>query len=219
MTIGDHASRIGFFADSHADEAFFLAPHFLSRLCVPMAYMPISTRGEGVRDWMLERDEKALFRMTQHTRWCHCSPRRKGESIPLATSIIFGGRSTFGGGSYFAHNRKWYEWHQLPKDSAAHKWAIAFGEVASHNHFVLDRDGQVFNRSAPVIKLRAEATETEHLELLAVLNSSTACFWLKQVCFNKGGDSVGTEGARISKICGKIGLPLMALMCRRFRCC
>jgi hypothetical protein len=31
------------------------------------------------------------------------------------------------------------------------------------------------------------ATEEEHLELLGVLNSSTACFWLKQVSQKKGG--------------------------------
>ena len=29
----------------------------------------------------------------------------------------------------------------------------AFAFVATHNHFVLDRGGKVFNRSAPVIKL------------------------------------------------------------------
>jgi hypothetical protein len=32
--------------------------------------------------------------------------------------------------------------------------SIAFAFVATHNHFALDRGGKVFNRSAPVIKLR-----------------------------------------------------------------
>ena len=31
--------------------------------------------------------------------------------------------------------------------------SITFGEVATHNHFVLDRGGKVFKRTAPVIKL------------------------------------------------------------------
>src|SRR5207244_774099 len=35
---------------------------------------------------------------------------------------------------------------------------------------------------------------------LGLLNSSTGCFWLKQVCFPRGGDQVGTEGARIRKL-------------------
>ncbi|MGR9107054.1 MAG: BREX-2 system adenine-specific DNA-methyltransferase PglX, partial [Gammaproteobacteria bacterium] len=58
--------------------------------------------------------------------------------------------------------------------------------VATHNHFVLDRGGKVFNRSAPVIKLPAGSTEADHLALLGLLNSSTACFWMKQVFHNKG---------------------------------
>ena len=41
--------------------------------------------------------------------------------------------------------------------------SMAYGEVATHNHFVLDRGGKVFNRSAPVIKLPEGATEDDHL--------------------------------------------------------
>ncbi|MGE4182528.1 MAG: hypothetical protein AB7J34_22105, partial [Limisphaerales bacterium] len=50
-------------------------------------------------------------------------------------------------------------------------------------------------QTAPVIKLPAEATEDDHLRLLGILNSSTACFWLKQVCQNKG-STVDMQGAR-----------------------
>ena len=60
--------------------------------------------------------------------------------------------------------------------------SIVFGEVATHNHFVLDRGGQVFKQTAPLIKLSPDASEDEHLALLGLLNSSTACFWMKQVC-------------------------------------
>ena len=73
--------------------------------------------------------------------------------------------------------------------------SIAFAFVATHNHFVLDRGGKVFNRSAPIIKLRADATEDDHLALLGLLNSSTACFWMKQIFHNKG-STVDDRGAR-----------------------
>lgn len=66
------------------------------------------------------------------------------------------------------------------------KLGICFAFVATHNDFVLDRDGRLFNRTAPVIKLPLGASEDRHLELLGVLNSSTSCFWLKQVCQGKG---------------------------------
>ena len=79
----------------------------------------------------------------------------------------------------------------MPQDPCAHPWAITFAEVATHNHFVLDRGGKVFKQTAPVIKLPAEASEDDHLRLLGVLNSSTACFWIKQNCFNKGNGGIG----------------------------
>ena len=60
--------------------------------------------------------------------------------------------------------------------------SIAFAFVATHNHFVLDRDGKIFKQTAPVVKLtRTSATEDDHLALLGYLNSSAACFWMKQV--------------------------------------
>ena len=52
---------------------------------------------------------------------------------------------------------------------------------------MLDRGGKVFKQSAPVIKLPAKASEDDHLALLGLLNSSTACFWMKQIFHNKGG--------------------------------
>jgi hypothetical protein len=76
---------------------------------------------------------------------------------------------------------------------------ITFAFVATHNHFVLDRGGKVFKQSAPVIRLPEGATEDDHLRLLGVLNSSTACFWLKQVSHNKG-STVDQHGARQTTI-------------------
>lgn len=94
---------------------------------------------------------------------------------------------TFSQRTYFREGRPFYEWHQLPRDPGASSLTIIFAFVATHNHFVLDRGGKVFKQSAPVIKLPERATEGQHLELLGVLNSSTACFWLKQNSQPKGG--------------------------------
>ncbi len=45
----------------------------------------------------------------------------------------------------------------------------------------------------PFPKLPAGASEDEHLGLLVLLNSSVACFWLQQVCHNKGGPGGGSS--------------------------
>ncbi|HEX7477473.1 MAG TPA: BREX-2 system adenine-specific DNA-methyltransferase PglX, partial [Polyangiales bacterium] len=80
----------------------------------------------------------------------------------------------------------WTEYGMFHRRRVAADKLIGYAEVATHNHFVLDRRGKVFNRTAPVIKLPDGASEDEHLQLLGLLNSSTACFWLMQVSHNKG---------------------------------
>ncbi len=80
---------------------------------------------------------------------------------------------------------KWYEFSMFFPRRHESPLSITFAFVATHNHFVLDRGGKVFNRSAPVIKLAAGASEEEHLRLIGLLNSSTACFWMKNMMCGK----------------------------------
>ncbi len=72
---------------------------------------------------------------------------------------------------------------------------LTFACVATHNQFVYEKEPKLFNRHAPVIKLPADATEDAHLLLLGLLNSSAACFWMKQVFHCKGGQGIN-EGAK-----------------------
>ena len=199
-SLRDRSKRVGFFADSHEDEAFFLKSHFVNRLNPPPSNARSAVRGDGVRDWSHEVTEMALFPYDTGSMLAPLSDLGPGVGRYLwPLRSLLGGRSTFGGGTYASDGRSWYEWHQLPKDLTAHELTIAFAFVATHNHFALDRDSKVFNRSAPVIKLPMEATESEHLALLGILNSSTACFWLKQVSHAKtGADNSSGGGNRWS---------------------
>lgn len=196
--LGSHAMRIGFFGDSHADEAFFLPTRVFQKWQVTRERYALATRGDATRDWIATFHESALLSDAS------AGSDFSGESLgpgrrlywPLRTTLW--ARQTFGGQTYRESARPWLDWHQLPPDIGASASAIAFGEIATHNHFVFVRDRRVFNRTAPVIKLPKEANEGAHLGLLGVLNSSTACFWIKQNCFNKGnggiGGGIGDEG-------------------------
>jgi hypothetical protein len=97
---------------------------------------------------------------------------------------LLAGRSVFGK-SMADNGRFWYEHLEHYANKLRTPMSIPFAFVATHNHFVLDRGGKVFKQSAPIIKLPAEATEDDHLGLLGLLNSSTACFWMKQVFYPK----------------------------------
>ena len=107
---------------------------------------------------------------------------------PYRTSLA--ARSVFGK-SLADMERPWYEHLEHYRDKLRTPLSISFAFVATHNHFVLDRGAKVFNRSAPVIKLPAKAAENEHLGLLGLLNSSAACFWMKQVFHDKGVGGIG----------------------------
>ena len=112
---------------------------------------------------------------------------------PLRTRLW--ARATFGKQSYREAGRHFGEYHQIPRERNLSPLCITFAEVATHNHFVLERGGKVLNQTAPMIKLPADATESDYLTLLGLLNSSVACFWMKQVFHNKG-STVDTHGAR-----------------------
>ena len=143
---------------------------------------PLMT-GEAIRDWAAASEFNIYYPYEYGTK----ERRDNGLSRELwALRTVLAARGTFSGNMADA-GLAWWEYMQHTSSPYRTRLSIAFAFVATHNHFVLDRGEKVFNRSAPVIKLPAGATEDEHLALLGVLNSSTACFWLKQNSHRKGG--------------------------------
>lgn len=185
---------VGFYQDTHADEAFVQPLGFSRRSGCSDGFKP-QVRGDNVRDWIAHCDEEILFPYDPDLKQWSDIPRHPRWIWLYALRTELWSRTTFGGSTYRSEGRPWFDYHQFPKDRARTPLSIAYAEVATHNHFVLDRGGKVFNRTAPVIKLPPDATEEDHLALLGLLNSSTACFWLKQVCHNKG-STVDQHGAR-----------------------
>ncbi|HRF00728.1 MAG TPA: BREX-2 system adenine-specific DNA-methyltransferase PglX [Pirellulaceae bacterium] len=181
---------IGIVGMSNADELMLAPRQAFMRRSVEDSVVRRLAMGDEVRDWMISDGEWALFPYAnEQLVGLNEVPGFMRWTWPCRT--VLGNRATFGGGTYLSEGRPWWEWHQITLSRLRTPLSIVFAEVATHNHFVLDRGGKVFNRTAPVIKLPAEATEADHLALLGLLNSSTACFWMKQVCFAKGGFADG----------------------------
>ncbi|MFC0037349.1 BREX-2 system adenine-specific DNA-methyltransferase PglX [Actinomadura rayongensis] len=147
--------------------------------------------GEAVRDWRCSPEESIWFPYS-------------GDAVAgLKDELwflrrILQARRTFQGDMEKA-GLSWWDYMQYTDSAYETPMSISFAFVATHNHFVLDRGGKVFKQSAPVIKLSERAGEEEHLGLLGLLNSSMACFWLKQVSHNKG-STVDSLGARQSTV-------------------
>ncbi|MDW9414211.1 BREX-2 system adenine-specific DNA-methyltransferase PglX [Sinorhizobium meliloti] len=183
-------TEIGFGSIISEEEAFLLA----GRRDVPAS--GLSTRqfviGEKVRDWRLQTSGAILFPYDENIS-LSVSKATKDFLWPLRSLLL--GRRDFGNRSYADVGRSFAEYHQIPVTRNRSPLTITFAFVATHNHFVFDRSSRVFNRSAPVIKLPTGASDNDYIGLLGLLNSSTACFWMKQIFHNKG-STVDDKGAR-----------------------
>jgi hypothetical protein len=183
--------KIGFASFPGLDDAFFGPALSLQRSGINPAYIKFVILGESVRDWDIEHTESSFVPYTAEF-----------EEIPLDTTAGWYRRqwplrrtlqatTGFGGETKIDSGSSWWTWYRWVRSRYETPLSITFAFVATHNHFVLDRGGKVFNRSAPVINLPAGATEDDHLRLVGTLNSSTGCFWLKQNSHDKGNGGIG----------------------------
>lgn len=177
---------LGFVCITKADDVFVLPLDAARRKgCESSALRPFAI-GEDVRDWNISNENNCLFPYTDDVDLRAASDLDGTLRFIWRCRTSLLDRKAFGGQTYREAGKAWYSYGQIPVERFKIKYGITFAFVATHNHFVLNRGGMVFKQTAPVIKLPAGSSEDEHLGLLGLLNSSLACFWLKQVCFNKG---------------------------------
>ena len=192
--LGDHAARIGFFGITGADELLIAPRHVWARRSFALHRPHVA--GEQVRDWTFSAKDEIAFPYVD-------GDLVSGEGRDFATfywpyRTTLGARRTFSGSTYAQEGRPWWEWHQLPADREASSLLLTFAFVASHNHFAMADDSETFNKSATLVRFPKGVSEESAHGWTGCLNSSTGCFWLKQVSYPKGGDPVGREGARVS---------------------
>lgn len=180
---------VGFSDITGNDEVFLMPGRVTRELHIADQCLPF-VEGDVLRDFAFEARSMAYLPVTQ--KGIEIAP------LPGAARHLWNYRSVLRSAIYFgktAEQRglRWFDHAIYQPRKHSNGLLLAFAFVATHNHFALERGGHLFNKSAPVIKLPAGATEEQHLELLGVLNSSSACFWLKQVSHNKGGPGGGSS--------------------------
>ncbi|MEH0929084.1 BREX-2 system adenine-specific DNA-methyltransferase PglX [Micromonospora sp. CPCC 205558] len=187
------AGSIGITSVTGEDDLFLLPINGARKRLRVDDTRPLVT-GDMIRDYLIAVDAEAVWVYDDNL-----------EVLPLAKQVgnaaylepfrsAISGRKRFGV-PMLQRGMVWWEWQEVYPSKLRTPLSIAFAFVTTHNHFVLDRGGKVFKQSAPVIKLPQAASEEDHLRLLGLLNSSTACFWLKQVSHGKGNGGVN-EGYR-----------------------
>jgi hypothetical protein len=185
--------EIGFASFPGADDVFIAPFGAFGRAGIDASVIRPAILGDQVRDWCVTRSDFGFVPYDNDQELVPLESLGAGARLlwtfrtPLARIVSFGGKTRRDLGE------PWWGWYRWVGDRYRAPLSITFGEVATHNHFVLDRGGSVFKQTAPVIKLPAGATEEDHVGLLGLLNSSTACFWFQQVCHNKGGPGGGSS--------------------------
>ncbi|MFD4502604.1 BREX-2 system adenine-specific DNA-methyltransferase PglX [Streptomyces sp. NPDC058457] len=186
----DRTDSIGFCAVTREDDAYMLNSGVMRRKGVPSSDVRDLLVGTSVRDWGIVERINSIFPYSEPDRAAQIG--EAAERILWRNRLLLKLRKALSG-TQEEQGLTWFEYSSFSPGRYWSPFLISFAFVATHNQFVLGRGGDVFTRSAPVIKLHEGAREAEYLELLGLLNSSTACFWLKQVSHDKGSQS-GTGG-------------------------
>jgi len=186
--------RVGKFGIIGADEPMVQVLSLAQRRGLSNCWLPVVV-GSGVRDWRCEISNEVFFPYDASKSLIQELTAVDSRWLwPYRTNLE--ARSDFAG-TYKQIGKPWFGWHQLPTDAGMHEWVLAWGEVATHNHFMLLTESRPIKQTALMIRLSGDASENDYFDLLSVLNSSTMAFWLHQVCYDKGsggnGRGIATE--------------------------
>lgn len=181
----DVVDEIGTGAVTREDEVYLVGAGAAQRMGVRAEQQRVVAEGEFIRDWCISDPTVAIWPYDPST----LSPTDPDDRPEILRALWcwrtqLSQRVAFGK-SQLARGLRWYEFSMFFRERFRTPLTIAFACISTHNHFVLDRGGNVFKQSAPIIKLPAMATEEDHIALLAWLNSSAVCFWIKTVCYPK----------------------------------
>ncbi|MFI8092593.1 BREX-2 system adenine-specific DNA-methyltransferase PglX [Streptomyces sp. NPDC086080] len=186
-TLATIAVDVGAGAVTREDNAYMIGSGTLRRRGIPAEYQRPLVEGTEVRDFLVWSPVQSL--------WPYSAKDLSAQSPTPVERTLWPYRSQLRGRVAFGKTQierglNWFEYSMFFKERYRTPLSIAFPFVSTHNHFALDRGEKVFIRTAPVIKLHKDASEEEHYQLLGLLNSSTACFWLKMVSHDKGSQGV-----------------------------
>jgi hypothetical protein len=189
------SSAIGMTVLTLEDEAFLMPQAYSRRLgfddeCVYLV------NGDEVRDYLIDSTQRVIMPRNRDG-----SKRELGRH---AMVHLWNYRTNLRKRLYFGktpaqRSLRWFDLGLLFGERYRSPLSISFAEVSTGNHFAIDRSGRAFKQTAPVIILGQGKFEEDYIRLAGLLNSSTACYWLKMMCHSKG-STVDVHGARQSTV-------------------
>ncbi|MEV0132596.1 BREX-2 system adenine-specific DNA-methyltransferase PglX [Dactylosporangium sp. NPDC050688] len=177
------------------NDAFEMPPHWHRRNGTTSETGRRFVTGEDIRDWQANStlvglapysSAQELIEPDTSSGWGRhlWSLRRSLQSL-----------TGFNRATRLESGEPWWSWYRWIPSRYQVAIRLVMSDVATHNHFATIGPDAVVNQHAPVAILATESNEIDYPQLLGVLNSSTACFWLKQVSHNKGRPGAEQAGA------------------------
>jgi hypothetical protein len=187
QTLSDLNVDVGFVAVTREDDVYMVGSRRAQSAGIDAAHIRPLVVGEDVRDWSIQSATAAI--------WPYSASSLESDSNVKVTRFLWPWRAQLSvrvafGKTQLQRGLEWSEYSMFFVERFRSPLSITFAAVATHNNFVLDRGGKLFKDSAPVIKLRDGAAVQRYVDLLGLLNSSTACFWIKQVFQGKPSNGV-----------------------------
>ncbi|SCG34783.1 BREX-2 system adenine-specific DNA-methyltransferase PglX [Micromonospora humi] len=173
---------IGFAGFSATDDVFYLPKNWHRRFGTPQAWIRDLVAGKNIDEWAAisdvsaispyEDDAGRLMRLDTSRPWArHFWLAR--QQLRSLTNFSGDARSV-----------PWWAWYQWSNRRTSAPRVVCLAKIATHNRAFLNRSGYVTNQHVhAAVPLGGES---EALGILALINSSTGCFWLKQVSHDKG---------------------------------
>ncbi|MEU5162627.1 BREX-2 system adenine-specific DNA-methyltransferase PglX [Streptomyces sp. NPDC020875] len=179
---------VGAGAVTREDSAYMVGADYLRRRCVPATHQRPLVDGTEIRDYSINNPTFAFWPYSEETLEPEApDPVRKAL---WPTKRILSERTAFGK-TQTGRGLKWFEYSMFFPERYKIQPSITFAFVATHNHFTISRSANVFQHSSLVINFRENPSEEYLIGLLGILGSSVTCFWLKQVCHDKGHGGIG----------------------------
>lgn len=182
------SESIGISAMTLADDVFIRPPHAWKRLSIEGLHLRPAVTGEAIRDWSLGTCETVLFPYDENLKLI--PPEKLVHELrtiwPWQSNLY--NNVLIGGTTKLEARMAWYEYGRFAPRKLQHKSKAIYAEISTHNHFLLPQDKLIFKQTATVINLSIKI-KIDRSGLIAYLNSSSACFWMKQVAYPKGSHS------------------------------
>ncbi|HZD67951.1 MAG TPA: BREX-2 system adenine-specific DNA-methyltransferase PglX, partial [Actinomycetes bacterium] len=143
--LGGVVAEIGFGAVTREDDAFRIGQSPALRAGVSSRHCRPLVAGDEIRDWRISELTDSI--------WPYAAESLNAESEPAIERFLWPWRKQLServayGKTQLERGLNWWEYSMFFRRRFHTLFSIAFAFVATHNHFVLDHGGKVFNRSA-----------------------------------------------------------------------